>query len=286
MGKIIKIDRTYFIIGIFILFIVTYFIFLFFTGINNCKGENCDLGNIDINFGTNDDLEENYINDASQRNNLQRSEVVQSQHNNLNSRTVISKERADLDNITNTNNLGYTDSSTMVVDERTVNSLDRIYNPLRYPYKSDYYYERGYYPNLEIPFQALGCGGRRTPCLGGTQVPIYNPPLSIDISERNIAPVYVSTRGPLGKNQQLGVLYKIYGDDNDVLPLYGRKKYPNDTKYEYYTLMGRYGVKLPLIIKNKNDELGTNDVVFVKGLPAPYRVTIYESDFPSYIPYD
>jgi hypothetical protein len=191
-----------------------------------------------------------------------------------------------ISNVANINIIGYSDASSMVIDERTANSLDRIYNPLRYPYKSDYFYERGYYPNLQVPFQALGCGGRRTPCLGGTQVPIYNPPLSIDISERNIAPVYVSTRGPLGKNQQLGVLYKVYGDDNDVLPLFGRRKYPNDTKYEYYTLMGRYGVKLPIIVKNKNYELGTNDIVFVKGLPSPYRVTIYESDFPSYIPYD
>jgi len=271
MGKIIKIERNYFIVGIFVLFIVTYLLFIFVGSLKNCKTD-CHSGYLDVNFGSDEDLHETYDNDLSQAKNLNSSE-----------NTI--KQSAQLDNLTNTNNVGYTDSSSMVIDERSLNSLDRIYNPLRYPYKSDYFYERGYYPNLEIPFQALGCGGRRTPCLGGTQVPIYNPPLSVDISERNIAPTYISTKGPLGKNQQLGVLYKIYGDDNDVLPLYGRKKYPNDTKYEYYTLMGRYGVKLPLIIKNKNDELGTNDVVFVKGLPAPYQVTIYESDYPSYIPY-
>lgn len=270
MAKIIKIDRFYFIIGIFVLFVITYFIYIFFGSLKNCK-ENCNLGEVDVDFGSNADIHENY-NDLSES-------------KNINSGKNISKEGADLDNLTNTNNVGYTDSSSMVVDERSLNSLDRIYNPLRYPYKSDYFYERGWYPNLSIPFQTLGCGGRRTPCLGGTQVPIYNPPLSVDISETNIAPTYISTRGPLGKPQQVGVLYKVYGDDNDVLPLFGRRKYPNDTKYEYYTLMGRYGVKLPIIYKNKNDELGTNDVVFVKGLPAPYRVTIYESDYPSYIPY-
>jgi hypothetical protein len=168
---------------------------------------------------------------------------------------------------------------------REINSLDRIYNPLRYPYKSDYFYDQKWYPNLELPFQVIGCGARNQPCLGGTQVPIYNPPTPIDISDNNIAPVYVSTRGPLGMPQQVGILYKIYGDDNDVYPLYGRKKYPNDNVYEYYTLMGKFGVKVPVVTKNRKDELGTNDVVFVKGKNDPYRVTIYKSDYPSYIPY-
>jgi hypothetical protein len=171
------------------------------------------------------------------------------------------------------------------MDPKTINSLDRVYNPLRYPYKSDYFYDQKWYPNLELPFQVIGCGGRNKPCLGGTQVPIYNPPTPIDISDNNIAPVYISTRGPLGQPQQLGILYKVYGDENDVYPLFGRKKYPNDNKYEYYTMMGNYGVKVPIVTKNRNDELGTNDIVFVKGRKDPYTVTIYKSDYPSYIPY-
>jgi len=176
---------------------------------------------------------------------------------------------------------------TAIVDKdpKSINSLDRIYNPLKYPYKSDYFYDQSWYPNLNLPFQVIGCGARNTPCLGGTQVPIYNPPVPIDISNNNIAPVYISTRGPLGQPQQMGVLYKVYGDNNDVLPLFGRRKYPNDTIYEYYTIMGQYGVKVPVITKNRKDELGTNDIVFIKGQKTPYRVTIYESDFPQYIPY-
>ena len=169
-------------------------------------------------------------------------------------------------------------------DPNTVNSLDRIYNPIRYPYKSDYYYEQDWYPNLDLPFQVIGCGSRNTPCLGGTQVPIYNPPTPIDISNTNIAPINISTRGPLGQPQQIGILYQVFGKDNDVLPLFGRKKYPNDNKYEYYTIMGQFGVKVPVIAKNR-DELGSNDIVFVKGRSQPYTVTIYETDFPSYIPY-
>jgi len=176
-------------------------------------------------------------------------------------------------------------TATIDKDPKTMNSLDRIYNPLRYPYKSDYFYDQRWYPNLELPFQVIGCGSRNTPCLGGTQVPIYNPPVSIDISNNNIAPVNISTRGPLGQPQQLGVLYKVYGNENDILPLYGRKRYPNDSKYDYYTTLGQFGTKVPIVAKNRNDELGTNDIVFIKGSSSPYRVTIYEGDFPQYIPY-
>jgi hypothetical protein len=172
-----------------------------------------------------------------------------------------------------------------VPDQKSLNALDRIYNPLRYPYKSDYFYDQGWYPDLQLPFQVIGGGYRRQPTLGGTQVPIYNPPVQIDISNTNIAPINITTRGPLGQPQQVGVLYKINGNENDVLPLFGRRRYPNDNKYEYYTLMGRYGSKVSVITKNRNDEIGSNDVVFIKGSAEPYRVTVYENDSPQYIPY-
>jgi Ca2+/Na+ antiporter len=191
-------------------------------------------------------------------------------------------------NVENYNNVQLsTPSIPMLVENnpKKLNALDRVYNPLRYPYKSDYFYDQSWYPDLKLPNQVIGCGGRNQPCVGGTQVPIYNPRTPIDISNTNISPVYVSTRGPLGEPQQMGVLYKVYGDENDTLPLFGRKKYPNDTKYEYYTLLGKYGSKVNIITKNKNDELGTNDIVFIKGMNEPYRATIYESDFPQYIPY-
>ena len=170
-------------------------------------------------------------------------------------------------------------------ENKVINSLDRIYNPIKYPYKSDNYYEQTWYPDLELPFQVIGGGYRNIPTLGGTQVPIYNPPLPINISNANIAPVNISTRGPLGMPQQIGTLYKIYGNNNEYLPLYGRRRYPNDSKYDYYTISGRQNVKIPVVIKNKNDEIGTNDVVFLKGSSDPYRVTVYESDFAEYIPY-
>jgi hypothetical protein len=171
-------------------------------------------------------------------------------------------------------------------DPKEMNSLDRIYNPLKYPYKSDYFYDQSWYPNLELPFQVIGSGYRTMPSLGSTQIPIYNGVPAINISNENIAPINISTRGPIGKPQQLGILYKINGNDNDFIPLFGRKKYPNDNKYEYYTMIGNnFAVKVPVLTKNRNDELGNNDVVFIKGRTSPYRVTIYETDSAEYIPY-
>ncbi len=196
-----------------------------------------------------------------------------------------------------------------------INALDRIYNPLRYPYKSvPYYrYEATYvkpqrplmdpnaffspaapYPDLRLPAPVVGCGARREPCYGGSQEVIPNLLPPVDVSENNIAPVTISqvtapvnisTRGPLGQPQQVGVLYKIFGNENEIHPLFGRRKYPNGNKWEYYTMVGKYGVKMPLKPIRNNEELGNNDEVEIQGLTGKYRVTVYESDFPQYIPY-
>ena len=167
-----------------------------------------------------------------------------------------------------------------------INSLDRVYNPLRYPYRSHDFYNQNWYPNLALPPQVIGCGARTMPCLGGSQIPIMNPMPPISISNSNIAPINISTRGPLGEPQQVGAIYRVFGSENHVLPLFGRRKYPNDNKWEYYTMAGQYGVKMPLITPRKHWELGTNDLVFVQGQRrVPYRVTMYEQDSPQYIPY-
>lgn len=199
---------------------------------------------------------------------------------------IIIQEESPFQNIESMDNQIIVDSSQEIYrDPKQINSLDRVYNPLRYPYKSDYFYDQRWYPNLMLPPQVIGGGYRRQPTLGGTQIPIANPMLPINISNNNIAPVNITTRGPLGEPQQLGNLYKIYGDHNDVLPLFGRRRYPNDTRYDYYTISGQWGTKIKVITKNKNNELGTNDVVFLQGFKSPFRVTIFESDFPQYIPY-
>tara|TARA_Y200000002_G_scaffold319593_1_gene279016 strand:- start:1757 stop:2530 length:774 start_codon:yes stop_codon:yes gene_type:complete len=221
----------------------------------------------------------NKLNDENERSQV----LINNKLDDLES--TVKKSKNDIENY---NNIPVNNGFNVLVNNspKKLNALDRVYNPLRYPYKSDYFYDQSWYPNLNLPNQVIGCGGRNQPCVGGTQVPIYNRTTPVDISNNNIAPVYVSTRGPLGEPQQMGVLHKVNGSDsNDALPLFGRRRYPNDNKYDYYTLLGRYGSKVRVITKNKNYELGTNDIVFVEGTTSQYRTVLYETDYPQYIPY-
>ena len=163
-------------------------------------------------------------------------------------------------------------------------AYERVFNPLMYPYKSPPFYKNGY-NDLRLPPQVIGCGSRRTPCMGGSQMAITNNMPRLIIDDSNIAPVNISTQGPIGEPQQVGAIYKVFGNENQVYPLFGRRKYPNDNKWEYYTTIGQYGVKMPIVTPRKNDELGTNETVFVRGQKTPYRVSMYETDHPQYIPY-
>ena len=260
MVKTFCFDRNIFILSIFIIILISYICLSYY------------LQNICVQCNITKE---------------QKKETFKTTNEEQNQPPPLPQQQQQQQNIMPNNVIQTVQYPTAVVNNnpQSLNALDRIYNPLRYPYKSDYFYDQNWYPNLELPFQVVGCGSRTQPCLGGTQVPIYNPPVSIDISNRNIAPVNISTRGPLGQPQQMGIIYKVFGKDNDVLPLFGRRRYPNDSRYDYYTMMGQFGVKVPIIAKNKNDELGTNDIVFVKGRSDPYTVTIYKTDFPDYIPY-
>ena len=181
-------------------------------------------------------------------------------------------------------NRGY---SANPVDTYVQNSqsdtLDRYYNPMRYPNQSP----EDYYPNTVLPSQVIGCGGRNYPCSGGSQVPVIATSNMLDFSNQNIAPVNIRTRGPEGMPQQVGTIFKLRSAHGEVLPLFGRKEYPGSyNNWEYYTIAGNHDVKLKIVQKRKGEQLGTNDMVFIRGYGRdPYRVTMYDYDFPKYIPF-
>lgn len=169
-------------------------------------------------------------------------------------------------------------------DPEELNALDRFYNPLRFPYKT----YPTYYNPFTLPNNVIGCGSRNAPCVGvGSSIsPIANPLPGFEVGPGNIAPVSIHTRGPIGQPQQVGTIYKVNGDQNTIYPLMGRKKYPNGDKWEYYTLMGLNGnMKVRVPPKRNDQELGNNDIIRLDGAPGLYRVSVYESDFPQYIPY-
>ncbi len=140
------------------------------------------------------------------------------------------------------------------------------------------------YTNLYLPAQAIGCGGRRGACMGGSQVPIPNTVPPVDISEQNIAPVNIAVRGYDDGLQQVGTVQRVFGNDNAVYPLFGRRIYRYDNKWEYWTRFGPYGVILPLIPLRNNEELNINDKVYIQGQKDEYRVTIYDGYIPQYFP--
>lgn len=138
------------------------------------------------------------------------------------------------------------------------------------------FYEQKTYPNMKLDPHVIGCGGRNTPCLGGTQIPIANPMPPIDISNTNIAPITIknnNTHNNFNTNIiQVGLLYKIFGNFNNYIPLY----YNNDEQY-YFIFYQNKIMKLP------EKYYGINDEVTIDTLK--YRVTIYDSNTPQFVPY-
>lgn len=152
---------------------------------------------------------------------------------------------------------------------------------LRSPPSNNPWHNPPFYPNLRLPSNVIGGGGRRGALMGGSQINIPNVLPPVDISERNIAPdfihdrrVNIATRYPLNTpSTQIGVMYKIMGDHNDVHPLYGRRTDRN--RWEYHTVIN--GSRVPVNSdRYHNDEVSTNDTVKMNG--HEFRVTKYESD--------
>jgi hypothetical protein len=174
---------------------------------------------------------------------------------------------------------------------QNANSEQQLYSLQRiYPRYGAAQYDVGNYPDVVLPGELIGCGSRREPCYGGSQQVVANilPPL--DISNKNIAPRNGDI-GPYAPFEQVGYIYKIFApyEENAYRPLYLNRVYPN-TKYpvyDYFT-MSPEGEKYKVITPSKHRELGTNDQVQVKGEDCWFRVTVNQSNVPSYprvVPY-
>ena len=144
-----------------------------------------------------------------------------------------------------------------------------------------------WYPNMSLPPQVIGCGGRRQGCLGGTQIGIPTTYPPIDISDTNIAPTTIAQVGlnyNYNRLHKVGVIQKVFGNENQVYPLYSRKDPYNRNRYQYFTVLGPLNQMVPVITKSPNDELGTNESVKIQGNTGVYRTTIYENNYPRYFP--
>ncbi len=201
-----------------------------------------------------------------------------SKNENPNYETINYKEIQDENPIILGNN------AMEIIKDKKSKIIDRVYDQLDYPYKKDGFYDQSWYPNLKLPFQVISSGGwRNIPTLGGTQIPIMNPPVPLDISDTNIAPRNIRIINQ-EKPELIGSVYKIFGNANQMMNLYRMR---NKNNYFNYYTVNQQGVLIPVITKNRTDEPGDGDTVFLKGIREPYRVSIYNLDnTPVYIPFN
>jgi len=86
--------------------------------------------------------------------------------------------------------------------------------------------------------------------------------------------------------QQIGILTR---NNNQILPLMGKRKNTSRYKWQYYTVVsgvnGNLQTKLPISVKGKSctgeygcDEIYNNDTVFVEGYKDIFVATIYENN--------
>ena len=174
-------------------------------------------------------------------------------------------------------NIFKTTSYPLIVEAKNIPELYNIQDIK--PYNGYSLYDVDNYPNIALAPQVIGCGSRRQPCYGGSQQSINNilPPL--EISEKNIAPSTIKI-GPIKNEKLIGSLYKIFSNDNIILPLYMKTKNKIYNRYYYFTIIDNKKVKV--FNPNIFQSFGTNDQVKIKGYNEKYRVTINEDRIPEY----
>jgi hypothetical protein len=103
-------------------------------------------------------------------------------------------------------------------------------------------------------------------------------------------PINIATRSVDTNYRQVGILKRLNGKEM-VLPLMGRPLFTNRDKWNFYTL-NENNVKLPITFKQRSctgeygcDNIYNNDTVYVDGLDAPFKATIYDNATMKYLPF-
>lgn len=89
--------------------------------------------------------------------------------------------------------------------------------------------------------------------------------------------------GTLTTNNDIDEYNKL-NQDNRILSLFGRQKYPGSNEYEYYTMLSTGNVMTKVNIDN-NKELFNDDEVFIKEINKTYKVNLYKNEEMKYNPF-
>jgi hypothetical protein len=110
---------------------------------------------------------------------------------------------------------------------------------------------------------------------------------------RGAIPINVSTQGVEDvKYRQVGILTRLNGSDETILPLMGRPLFARRDKWNFYTLNDKNNmIKLPVTVKGRSgtDEYGCDnvyngDTVYVEGYNSAFKVTAYDNQVMRYLP--
>ncbi len=128
---------------------------------------------------------------------------------------------------------------------------------------------------------------------------IYKAPLRDDrfitagSDIRGSIPINVSTQGvDDSKYRQVGILTRLNGSDETILPLMGRPLFTRRDKWNFYTLNDKNNmIKLPVTVKGRSgtdeygcDNLYNGDTVYVEGYNSAFKVTVYDNQVMRYLP--
>jgi len=114
--------------------------------------------------------------------------------------------------------------------------------------------------------------------------------LPLPIDPRGMVPINISTQGFDSSYRQVGILKRMNGPEM-LLPLMGRPLFSNRDKWQFYT-MNENNIKLPITHKQKSctseygcDNIYNGDTVYVDGLDAAFKATVYDNAVFKYIPF-
>ena len=106
-------------------------------------------------------------------------------------------------------------------------------------------------------------------------------------------PINIPTQGVNTSYRQVGILTRLNGDGENILPLMGKPLITSRDKWNYYTMTDKNNmIKLPITHKGKSgtseygcDSLYNGDTIYVEGYNDAFKVTMYENNTMQYIPH-
>ena len=127
----------------------------------------------------------------------------------------------------------------------------------------------------------------------------YNAPLKDDrvnpvnnLDPRGV-PINIPTQSVNASYRQVGILTRLNGDGENILPLMGKPLFTNRDKWNYYTMTDKNNmIKLPITHKGRSctneygcDSMYNGDTVYVEGYNDAFKVTMYENNTMQDIPH-